>query len=266
MGSPVAGFSALNPVSRPSFSAPSASRSRRDSLRTRSMNSSISRAARRSAPRGRGGHGMLRREGEKRRAEEGVRPRREYPDGLGEPLDRGRESRAPSERPIQLRCIVLTRSDQSQPVEPLEQALGVVGDTEEPLRQVADLDEVVGALAAAVDDLFVGEHRAAARTPVHRRRLAVREAALPHPQEQPLVPAVVTADRRTRAPWTSRRDSPALELLLHPPDVASVYSRGWTPLWIAAFSAGSPKASQPMGLSALRPAIRSRRYSASPRM
>jgi len=39
----------------------------------------------------------------------------------------------------------------------------------------------------------------------------------------------------------------------------SVYSRGWTPLAIAAFSAGRPKASQPIGLNVRRPAIRSRR-------
>ncbi len=40
------------------------------------------------------------------------------------------------------------------------------------------------------------------------------------------------------------------------PMFASVYSRGWTPLWIAAFSAGRPKASQPIGFRAFRPAIR----------
>ena len=71
---------------------------------------------------------------------------------------------APSERPIQLRCMVLTRSGQSgSRSRPVEQPLGVVGDAEEPLGQVADLHEVAGALAASVDDLLVGEHGAAAR-------------------------------------------------------------------------------------------------------
>ena len=38
---------------------------------------------------------------------------------------------------------------------------------------------------------------------------------------------------------------------------------GWTPLLIAAFSAGSPKASKPIGKNTLSPCIRRKRASAS---
>ena len=58
-------------------------------------------------------------------------------------------------------------------VEVIEELLGVVGDAEVPLLEVATFDGVVGTFAAAVDDLFVGEHRLTARAPVDRRVLAV---------------------------------------------------------------------------------------------
>jgi hypothetical protein len=43
-----------------------------------------------------------------------------------------------------------------------------------------------------------------------------------------------------------------------------VHFAGGTPLAIAAFSAGRPKASQPMGCSTLRPCMRMKRASTSP--
>ena len=46
-------------------------------------------------------------------------------------------TRAPSLRPIQLRCIVLTDSGQSTPVEIVEQPVGVGGDPQHPLAQGA---------------------------------------------------------------------------------------------------------------------------------
>src|SRR6266852_1078773 len=44
---------------------------------------------------------------------------------------------------------------------------------------------------AAVDDLLVGQHRAAFGTPVDAAFFTVSEAALEHAQEEPLVPAIV---------------------------------------------------------------------------
>ena len=76
-------------------------------------------------------------------------------------------------------------------VEVVEQPVGVVGDPEEPLLELAHLDLVPAALAAAVDHLLVGEHGLVVRAPLDRRLLAVREAALEQLQEDPLRPAVV---------------------------------------------------------------------------
>ena len=61
-------------------------------------------------------------------------------------------------------------------VEVGEQPLGVVGDAEEPLLEVALLDEGAAALAAAVDHLLVGEHGGVLGAPLDRRLLAVGEA------------------------------------------------------------------------------------------
>ena len=57
--------------------------------------------------------------------------------------------------------VALHRLDVSRPVdlvEALDQPVGVVGDLEEPLLELAALDDGAAALAAAVDDLLVGEH------------------------------------------------------------------------------------------------------------
>ena len=61
-------------------------------------------------------------------------------------------------------------------VERGEQVLRIVADLEEPLRQLALLDQRAGAPAAAVDDLLVGEHRHVDRVPVHLGLLALDQA------------------------------------------------------------------------------------------
>src|SRR4029450_9679173 len=76
-------------------------------------------------------------------------------------------------------------------VEVVEQAVRVVGDAEEPLLELARLDEVAAALAAAVDDLLVGQHGRVYGAPVDRRFLAIREPALEELEKDPLGPAVV---------------------------------------------------------------------------
>ena len=73
----------------------------------------------------------------------------------------------------------------------VEQRIGVVGDPEVPLRQDLRLDLGPAALAAAVDDLLVGEHRLVVRAPLDRRLLAVGETLLVEAEEEPLRPAVV---------------------------------------------------------------------------
>ncbi len=73
----------------------------------------------------------------------------------------------------------------------VEQLLAVVGDLEEPLRQLAALDRSAGAPAAAVDDLLVGQHRLVDRIPVDPGLLAVDQARLEEVEEHRLLMAIV---------------------------------------------------------------------------
>jgi hypothetical protein len=99
-------------------------------------------------------------------------------------------------------------------LEILEQPVGVVGDAEEPLLELTDLDDRAAALAAAVDHLLVGQHRGVLGTPVDRSLLAVGEPALEQAQEQPLRPAVVARLVGAELARPVDRDAPAPELLL----------------------------------------------------
>ena len=95
-------------------------------------------------------------------------------------------------------------------VEIVEQLLGVVSDLEEPLLEVALLDEVAGPLAGSVGQhLLVGQHRLASGAPVHGRLLAIGEARLVEAQEDPLVEVdverIVTLD--LAAPVVDRTDA-----------------------------------------------------------
>ena len=78
-----------------------------------------------------------------------------------------------------------------QVVQVVQQLLGVVGDLEVPLRQLALGHLGAAALAVTVDDLLVGQHGLVDRAPVDRALLAVGQPALAEAQEQPLGPAVV---------------------------------------------------------------------------
>ena len=101
-----------------------------------------------------------------------------------------------------------------------QQLFGVVGDLEEPLLEVAALDEVARALAGPVGQhLLVGEHRAASGTPVDRRLGAVRQTGLEEREEDGLGPAhvlgVVAAD--LAAPVVDRAEAQQRGLqFLHP--------------------------------------------------
>ena len=152
--------------------------------------------------------------------------------------------------PIQLRCMVRTFSGQcSSPSSAVEQLLGHVGDAEEPLRQLAPLDRRARAPALAVDHLLVGEHGHVDRVPVDHRRLARDQPGLEHVEEQRLLLAVVLrvaggelaapVDREARAA-SSAPASWRCSGRSRPP--------ACTPFSIAAFSAGMPKASQPIGM------------------
>ncbi len=76
-------------------------------------------------------------------------------------------------------------------VEGVQHLLRVVGGLDEPLLEEAGLDRGAAALAAAVDDLLVGEHGEARRAPVDRALAVLGEACLEELEKHPLGPAVV---------------------------------------------------------------------------
>ena len=73
----------------------------------------------------------------------------------------------------------------------VEQLLGVLGDLEVPLLQVALLGLGAAAPALTLGDLLVGQNGLAVRTPVDRVLLAVDQALFPQLLKDPLTPAVV---------------------------------------------------------------------------
>ena len=101
----------------------------------------------------------------------------------------------------------------------LQQLVGVVGDLEEPLRQLALLDQRARAPAAAVDHLLVGEHGMVDRIPVDLRRLAVGEALLQHVEEQLLLVPVVVGRAGGELARPVERQAHRLELPAHGVDV-----------------------------------------------
>ncbi len=144
--------------------------------------------------------------------------------------------------------VALHRLDVLGPVDRVEvaqQPLGVVGDAQEPLLELADLDERAAALAVAVGvDLLVGEHGLVFGAPLDGRLLAVGEARRG------------TAPGRSTASSGSRRGSCVASSRDQSIEIphernwrwkeaidSAVESRGCTPVLIAWFSAGSPKAS-----------------------
>ena len=98
-----------------------------------------------------------------------------------------------------------------QLVEVVQQLLGVVGDLEVPLREVALLHRAVATPALALGDLLVREHRRAVRAPVHRAVAALDQTALPELQEDPLAPAVVLGVARHHGAVPVVREAHALE-------------------------------------------------------
>ena len=74
----------------------------------------------------------------------------------------------------------------------VQQLVGVVGDPQVPLRQLALLDLRAAAPAVAIRALdLLARERAVVGAPVDRRHRAIREPGLEELEEQPLVPAVV---------------------------------------------------------------------------
>ena len=165
-------------------------------------------------------HGrVLGREDHRGRAVDGVGARREDLEPLAElrhlELEVGADGTADP--------VPLHRPDLLGPlpelVEAGEEAVGVLRDLQEPLLQLALLDGALAALARPALGLLVREDRLAGGAPVDRPLLPVGEPLLEHPEEEPLVPAVVLrlAGRDFLRPVVE--DAPPGELLLHRGDV-----------------------------------------------
>ncbi len=73
----------------------------------------------------------------------------------------------------------------------VEQPLGVFGDLEIPLRELAFGDHRVATVTLTLNYLLIGQHRLVFRTPVDEGIFAVGQTALVETQEQPLGPAVI---------------------------------------------------------------------------
>ncbi len=102
--------------------------------------------------------------------------------------------------PVALHPDDLLRPEALELVQVIQQTVGVVGDLEVPLRQLLLDDLGPAALAAAVDDLLVGQDRLVVGAPVDRALLAVGQAPLEEQLEQPLIPVVVLRIARVQDP------------------------------------------------------------------
>ena len=164
---------------------------------------------------------MLGRDRAEGRAHERVRTRREYAEHVLRACELVRKAdphafAAPD--PVRLHRAHALRP-LGHVVELVEQVLRVLRDAQVVHRDLALLDRRAGAPAAAVDHLLVREHRLVDRVPVDDAGLLVRNAALEHAQEEPLVPAVVLglAGRQLAIPVEGEAE--LLQLALHVGDV-----------------------------------------------
>ena len=78
-----------------------------------------------------------------------------------------------------------------QPVQRGQQFFGIVGNLEEPLRQLAPFDIGARSPALAVDHLLIGKNGHVDRVPVHHGVLAIDQALFQHIEEKRLLLAVV---------------------------------------------------------------------------
>ena len=163
------------------------------------------------------GERMIRRDRHEFRAEQRVRPRGEDFQ-LAFAVRRGcRIEREAHQQALGAADpVLLHQPDFFRPaverVERVEQLLGELRDLEEPLRQLALLDQRAGAPAAAVDHLLVGEHGLIDRIPVHLRLAAARPGRRAENRGTSSAGACNRPDRRSRSRGSSRATVPSISV------------------------------------------------------
>ena len=107
-----------------------------------------------------------------------------------------------------------------EPVQRLQQLGRVVGNAEEPLRQLAPFHQGTRPPAAPVNHLLIRQHRHVDGVPVHHGRLAVHQPRRQHVQKHRLLLAIVfrVAGGKLAAPVN--RQAQGLHLRAHVGDVA----------------------------------------------
>ncbi len=107
-----------------------------------------------------------------------------------------------------------------QPVERSQQIVSIFGDFQEPLVQLALLNERAGAPAPSVDHLLIRQHRMLNRVPVDLAFLAVNQPLIEKVDKQPLLLLIIfrVAGRQLAAPV--ERQPHFLELLAHRRDLS----------------------------------------------
>ena len=157
------------------------------------------------------------------------------------------------ERPIQLVCRMLHALGPVHAVV-VQQFVGILGGAEEPLLQVLLDDRRAAALAVAViaPDLLARQGGVAVRAEIHRRHFAVGQPVLVELDEEPLGPFVIFRVAGDGLAPPVEHGAHRAHLLAHVLDilVGPLHRDGCRRL-MAAFSAGRPKASKPIGNSTL---------------
>ena len=111
-------------------------------------------------------------------------------------------------------------------VKTFKQFIGIRGDLEKPLRNLALLDHRAGAPAAAVHHLLVGQHGLVHRVPVHHAVLAVHQALPEQPHEHALLVHVIGRIAGGELARPVDRETHRLQLPAHVHDVLARPLRG----------------------------------------
>ena len=104
-------------------------------------------------------------------------------------------------------------------IEARQEIVGIVGDLEEPLGELALLDRRARAPAAPVDHLLVGEHRLVDRIPIHLRFLARDQASFEEIEEQLLLVLVIGGIAGRDLARPVERETHRLQLRTHGCDI-----------------------------------------------